>query len=389
MRARRAAWSCMWMVVAGCSSPKAEAAQPEPRTTGDEETVAEAEALEVAPLAGAEPAAAATMRVHFIDVGQGAATLLEWSCGAILVDTGGEDPNQFASTGALITYLDAFFTERADLNRTLAGLVITHPHIDHTRGVRKLFDEGFTVQNVVTDGLENSSGGAQQRWLHGAGLQRHGYELRRVSLDDVDAEDGLTDAVIDPVACDDVDPDVRVFWGRVPQNPGWSAEEFADANNHSVVLRVVFAEFSIVITGDLEEVAIEELVARSGPELDVDVYEAGHHGSINGTTEGLVDAMSPELSVFEAGPWDRAGRFSASSFGHPRCEVVDMLVAATSRDRDEAASVRCGLRGRRQNDALGANFEERELARAVYSTGWDGTIVVTARASGDVAVSTP
>lgn len=32
-----------------------------------------------------------TMRVHFIDVGQGAATLFEFDDGAVLVDTGGED----------------------------------------------------------------------------------------------------------------------------------------------------------------------------------------------------------------------------------------------------------------------------------------------------------
>lgn len=31
-----------------------------------------------------------TMRVHFIDVGQGAATLIQFPCGSVLVDTGGE-----------------------------------------------------------------------------------------------------------------------------------------------------------------------------------------------------------------------------------------------------------------------------------------------------------
>ena len=37
---------------------------------------------------GAEPGPNASMRVHVIDVGQGAATLVEFSCGAVLVDTG-------------------------------------------------------------------------------------------------------------------------------------------------------------------------------------------------------------------------------------------------------------------------------------------------------------
>src|SRR5262245_13780723 len=38
------------------------------------------------------------MRIHLIDVGQGAATLIEFSCGAILIDTGGESNRYMDST---------------------------------------------------------------------------------------------------------------------------------------------------------------------------------------------------------------------------------------------------------------------------------------------------
>src|SRR5438552_18541405 len=79
------------------------------------------------------PAAAlhTEMKIHLINVGQGAATLLEFPCGAVLVDTGGEN-----NTGdALVTYLDAFFVRRTDLDRTIAVLFVTHPHIDHARNV--------------------------------------------------------------------------------------------------------------------------------------------------------------------------------------------------------------------------------------------------------------
>src|SRR5712691_11012070 len=54
-------------------------------------------------------ASSQTMQVHFIDVGQGAATLIEFPCAAILVDTGGENNGDFDSNSELVTYLDEFF----------------------------------------------------------------------------------------------------------------------------------------------------------------------------------------------------------------------------------------------------------------------------------------
>jgi beta-lactamase superfamily II metal-dependent hydrolase len=61
---------------------------------------------------------AQTMRAHFIDVGQGAATLVEFPCAAILIDTGGEKNGEFDSTEALMDYLETFFARRADLSQT-------------------------------------------------------------------------------------------------------------------------------------------------------------------------------------------------------------------------------------------------------------------------------
>src|SRR4051812_40216303 len=79
-------------------------------------------------LALALPASSQTMRTHFIDVGQGASTLLEFPCAAMLIDTGGERNGEFDSTEELTSYLDDFFEQRPDLNKTLHSLMLTHPH---------------------------------------------------------------------------------------------------------------------------------------------------------------------------------------------------------------------------------------------------------------------
>jgi beta-lactamase superfamily II metal-dependent hydrolase len=51
------------------------------------------------------------MTAHFIDVGQAHATLLEFPCGAMLIDAGTQDDEHETK---LLNYLRACFTRRAD-----------------------------------------------------------------------------------------------------------------------------------------------------------------------------------------------------------------------------------------------------------------------------------
>ncbi len=98
-------------------------------------------------------ASSQTMQVHVIDIGQGAATLVEFPCAAILVDTGGEENPGFDSNPELVAYLDGFFNRRSDLNKTLHSLILTHPHIDRTRGVDDVLAR-YKILNAVTNGQE-------------------------------------------------------------------------------------------------------------------------------------------------------------------------------------------------------------------------------------------
>src|SRR5438093_8928934 len=95
--------------------------------------------------AGDEP----VMRAHFIDVGQGASTLLEFPCGTILIDTGGQDPDH---SERLKDFLRDFFARRSDLSNTLSVLIVSHPHIDHTRGIKGVF-EACRVLKYVDNGM--------------------------------------------------------------------------------------------------------------------------------------------------------------------------------------------------------------------------------------------
>ena len=73
------------------------------------------------------------MTVHYIDVGQGEAILIELPRAAIMIDAGGEDTGDSRFRVHLLDYLNRIFARRMDLNHTIDVLIVTHPHLDHTR----------------------------------------------------------------------------------------------------------------------------------------------------------------------------------------------------------------------------------------------------------------
>jgi len=151
-----------------------------------------------------------TMVAHFIDVGQANATLLEFACGAVLIDAGAQDQAQVT---ALLSYLNGFFTRRPDLQRTLNSIVVTHNHVDHTRALREVV-ERFKVERFLENGQRGglAEGDKDVDWV----LANRSTGGRAITVTDVNdglitGTDGFTDGEIDPVACPGVDPEIRLL----------------------------------------------------------------------------------------------------------------------------------------------------------------------------------
>lgn|GEM_PF-1085716 len=333
-----------------------------------------------------DPLTGSQMRVHFIDVGQGDATLFEFPCGVMLVDAGGEMRSEtethpgFSSADRLEEYLDGFFDQRTDLDPVIDLFAISHPHIDHTRGIRVLEDR-FPIAHMIDNGTSTfGSGLAQQRRLR-----------KSVQLDPAAEYAGLQGpvmvpadadlAVVDPIgACGagGGDPQIRVL-----KAPDVEPSQRHDVNDQSLVIRVDFGESSVLLTGDLEEHGIEELLADYATRPDLlaaDVHQAGHHGSSNGSTDELAEAIAPGVLVFSMGPRMRPGKFTADAFGHPREEAFDMFQAQVSCDRDPVTR-ELGKKKRRNRPR---GWRSERFGEAIFGTGWEGSIVLTLDADGGI-----
>jgi competence protein ComEC len=88
------------------------------------------------------------------------------------------------------------------------------------------------------------------------------------------------------------------------------------------VLRLVFGSVAVLLAGDIEQPAEDELV-RSGVDLRANVVKVPHHGSRTSSTTAFVDAVRPTFAVLSVG--------ERSRFGHPGPEVVQRYIARGAR----------------------------------------------------------
>ncbi len=412
-RVSAAILSTFFLLQCGGSTPSASAPAPTGRSYGDylqqNFTPPPNETLSAPTFNAAD-----SMVFHFIDVGQGSATLLEFPCGAMLIDTGGEFNDQFDSEPKLLAYLNDFFQRRSDLDKTLDALVITHPHIDHTRSIPAVL-RNYKVLNIVDNGdVQDDIGGKPQialhNWLYEKNQKiaqrnharkkngKRGIRMEQpvghidISSEDVGTE-GITNSIINPIpACpaSAVQPKIRALWGmRLGRN-----EKGHNANNDSVVLRVDFGNSSAMLSGDLEFLSIAWMTQhyQDRPEiLDTDIYYVPHHGSRNSTGTHWISLISPRVAVISMGPYSRHLKtwpeFTARSFGHPHKTSVDQLTnleQGVSASRETALDVMVGRRGAWKETP--SEFETRTVEKAVYATGWDGHVAITAHASGRLDV---
>ena len=95
--------------------------------------------------------------------------------------------------------------------------------------------------------------------------------------------------------------------------------DYSEKNQNSLVLRLSYGETSLLLTGDLEKEAEEEL-AVSGLLKKTDLLKAGHHGSKGASGEKFLEQVHPDTAILSYGKQNR--------YGHPAAETVERLTQA-------------------------------------------------------------
>lgn len=89
-------------------------------------------------------------------------------------------------------------------------------------------------------------------------------------------------------------------------------------NNNSLVAKLEYKDFEMLFTGDIEEVAEQQLLNMySNGELKADVLKVAHHGSKTSSIKEFLESVAPDIAVIGVG--------ENNKFGHPNEEVLNRL----------------------------------------------------------------
>lgn len=236
------------------------------------------------------PPPAGTLRVHFVDVGQGDATVWELPDGSLVVYDCGP-PAADAEDSPLVRYLrDALGKPEGS---RLAALIASHGHLDHVGGCEEVlatyaFDHLYEAWYEGADAPESYRRFRDQLLAEGATL----HKLPEL-------QPGATLAL----------PSVRatLLWPRAFAPGGWDA--IAEA---SLVVRLEHGSRAFCFQGDIES-RQEAQLATELPEGGCDVYLVGHHGSRTASGAPWLARMDPEIAV---------ASFGENGYGHPHPEAL-------------------------------------------------------------------
>ena len=230
------------------------------------------------------------LHLYFLDIGQGDGVLIQTPSGRqVLIDGGASPQLLFNQLGAVMPFWD----------RSLDIIAMTNPDKDHmgaqTEAPARL---DITTALETAASQVNTDADAWRATLTAAGVDV------RVQQDGgwVDLGDGVALWVLWPPA--------EIF-----MRGGASNEQLID-NENSLVMKLVYGDFSVLLTGDAGLPAEMALLAAGAP-VQSTVLKVGHHGSKGSSSHTFVQAVNPQIAVIQSG--------ADNSYGHPHPETLANL----------------------------------------------------------------
>lgn len=221
--------------------------------------------------------------VSFVDVGQGDCQLIRTNEYSILIDSG-----DIGTENDVVGFLKYSGVEHLDL------VIATHPHTDHYGAMYRVllnFDVGLFIMPELPEDMI-PYGITYERLLNVINDRKIPARYAAAGERFVLGEECYLD-ILSPQYYD-----------------------YEDINDFSITAKLTHGENTFLFTGDLQEFSELDLV-DNGTDIDVDVLKVGHHGSAGASCEEFLNAVTPEIAVFDVAEYNL--------YRHPRLDVFERL----------------------------------------------------------------
>lgn len=192
-------------------------------------------------------------KIDILDVGQGLAVVVNTANHSLIYDTGmkfyqGGDMGKLA----IIPYLNTLGINKID------KVIISHPDLDHRGGLASL-EEKFPIADLLVDKVS----------FYHRGKPCHRYPAWQ--------------------------------WDQVSFRFLAISKQFRNKNNSSCVLQIENAAGKVLLTGDIEKLAEDYLIATYGNQLRSAVLLVPHHGSKTSSSPAFIEQVAPHYAVISSG----------------------------------------------------------------------------------------
>ncbi len=221
------------------------------------------------------------LQVHYIDVGQGDAILIQVNNKNLLIDAGPLEESE-----KLFSYLNSLDISKLDY------IIATHPHEDHignmSRVIKKYKIGDFYAPEVSSDSV------AFEQMTNSLVNKGEKINVITSNTDSIDLGEN-------------VDCDIFCLESTIP---------FENLNLYSPIIKISFDNTSFLFTGDAET-DNEYAALNANFDLSSNVLKIGHHGSSTSTCNEFYDSVDPAIVVISVG--------EDNDYNHPSKDTLDLL----------------------------------------------------------------
>jgi beta-lactamase superfamily II metal-dependent hydrolase len=273
------------------------------------------------------PASGGELTIRILDVGpiNGDSILISSPAGKTVLIDAGDTTKGKAVVEALkrnnIQQLDYF--------------IATHPHPDHIGGATEVF-KAVKILNVIDNGQPPSVPAQatptpkQKQPAPNPSPARRSTKSTSLSqfYDDYKAAVSASGARYETAK-----PGTKVDLGGgalltilAPSEPFFTKDKMTtggnEANANSIMARLDYGSFSMLLAGDAEEQTEHRLLTKE-IDLQTKVLKVSHHGSKYASSKDFLNRVKPQVAIVSCGAWNR--------YGHPSQAVLDRLKAANAK----------------------------------------------------------